>query len=77
MMSRAPATTQAELIAAVATLTSEVAALKEIVTQLNTDLKAVTEFKNKSVYVATGVALAFSAIGAMLTKAWGFLFPPA
>ncbi len=69
------ATTQAELIAAVATLTAEVKALHDVVTDLKAEVKEVTEFKNKSTYVATGVALAFSAIGAMLTKAWGFFFP--
>lgn len=69
-MNRSPATSQMELIAVVAELRSEVAALQEVVKELKTDLSAVTEFKNKSMYVATGVAIAFSAIGAMLSKAW-------
>jgi hypothetical protein len=69
-MNRSPATSQMELIAVVAELRSEVAALQEVVKELKTDLSAVTEFKNKSMYVATGVAIAFSAIGAILTKAW-------
>lgn len=73
MMSRSPATSQMELIAVVAELRSEVAALQDVVRDLKTDLHAVTEFKNKSMYVATGVAIAFSAIGAMLSKAWDIL----
>jgi len=65
-----PATTQVQLIAAVATLTVEVENLRQTVLELRKDVHNVTEFKNKSMYIATGVAIAFSAIGAMLSKAW-------
>ena len=65
MASRIPATTLAELIAAVAELRSEVAALNTSVKKLDTELQSVTEFKNRSVYMATGVAIGFSTIGAL------------
>ena len=66
MPPRTHATTQMELVAAVAELCNEVAALRQTVTKLDNELKAVTEFKDRSVYVATGVAVAFGFIGALL-----------
>ena len=66
MTSRTHATTQMELVAVVAELRSEVATLTEIVKKLDKELKTVTEFKDRSVYVATGVAIAFGFIGALL-----------
>lgn len=66
MSARSPATTQMELIAVVAELRSEVATLTEIVKKLDKELASVTEFKNRSVYVATGVAIAFGFVGALL-----------
>lgn len=70
MASRIPATTLESLIAAVAALQQEVATLNESVTKLDKELKSVTEFKNRSVYVATGVAIAFSTMGAFLKTLW-------
>ena len=70
MASRIPATTLAELIAAVAELRSEVAALNNAVTKLDNELKTVTEFKNRSMYVATGFAVAFTVIGTVIKTLW-------
>lgn len=70
MAARAPATTHAELIAVVAELRSEVATLTEIVKKLDKELTSVTEFKDRSVYVATGVAIAFTFFGGLLRALW-------
>lgn len=70
MASRIPATSHEELIAVVAELRSEVAHLAEVVGKLDNELKGVTEFKDRSVYIATGAAIAFSTIGAFLKTLW-------
>lgn len=71
MLSQTPhATTQAQLIAVVAELRSEVARLSEAVGKLDNELKSVTEFKDRSVYVATGVAIAFTFFGGLLRALW-------
>lgn len=72
MMARNPATSHAELIAVVAELRSEVATLTDIVKKLDKELASVTEFKNRSVYVATGVAISFTFIGGVLKALWDF-----
>lgn len=70
MASRIPATTLEQLIAAVAALQQEVATLNESVKKLDNELKSVTEFKDRSVYVATGVAVSFTFIGGILKALW-------
>lgn len=66
LATRPHATSHEELIAVVAELRSEVAHLIQVVGKLDNELKNVTEFKDRSVYVATGVAVAFGFIGALL-----------
>lgn len=73
MASRNPATSHAELIAVVASLQQEVAGLSKLVEKLDKELQGVTEFKNRSVYMATGVAIGFSTIGALFKTMWDFL----
>jgi hypothetical protein len=73
LATRPPATSHEELIAVVAELRSEVAHLIDVVGKLDNELKTVTEFKDRSVYVATGVAIGFSSIGAIAKTLWDFL----
>lgn len=73
LATRPPATSHEELIAVVAELRSEVAHLIDVVGKLDNELKTVTEFKDRSVYVATGVAITFTFLGGLAKAMWDFL----